>query len=128
MTTKNLTVSNENKNVQREALVRHWLSPAVDIREDDHGLVLLADMPGVGREGLDIGIEEGILTIQGRTSREASDVVFRDADRTGYHRRFQLPDNLDLDKIEAILKDGVLTLKLPKNAAARPRRIEVTVH
>ena len=88
MTTKNLTVQNESKDVQREQGVRHWLSPAVDIREDDHGLVLLADMPGVGRDGLDIGIEEGILTIQGRTRRDVSEVVFRDADHTGYRNNF----------------------------------------
>jgi len=128
MTTKNLSVRKENTAVTREEAVRHWLSPAVDIHEDDNGLVLSADLPGVTRDGLDIGIEEGILTIQARTGAAASEVVFRDAGHTGYQRRFQLPDNLDLDRVEASLKDGVLTLTLPKSEAAKPRKIDVTVH
>jgi len=128
MTTKNLSVSHETEAVQREEAVHHWLSPAVDIHEDDNGLVLCADLPGVTRDGLDIGIEEGILTIQARTDIAASEVVFRDAGHTGYQRRFQLPDNLDLDKIDAALKDGVLILTLPKSEASKPRKIDVTVH
>jgi len=128
MTTKNLSVRNENQAVKREDAVRHWLSPAVDIHEDDNGLVLSADLPGTTRDGLDIGIEEGILTIQARTDATASEVVFRDAEHTGYQRRFQLPDNLDLERIDASLKDGVLTLRLPKSEAAKPRKIDVTVH
>ncbi len=128
MTTKNLAVHNEGNVVTRDEAVRHWLSPAVDIHEDDNGLVMSADLPGVTREGLDIGIEEGILTIQGRISTSVSEAVFRDAGHTGYRRRFQLPDNLDLDKVDASLKDGVLILTLPKSEAAKPRKIDVTVH
>ncbi|PLX99930.1 MAG: molecular chaperone [Desulfuromonas sp.] len=128
MTTKNLSLQNKENTLQREESVRHWLSPAVDIHENDEGLVLHADMPGVTREMLDIGIEEGILTIQARIDEVASEVVFRDAGHTGYQRRFQLPENLDLDKVDASLKDGVLTLAMPKSEAAKPRRIDVTVH
>ena len=128
MTTKNLSIHEQDNGLQREESVRHWLSPAVDIVEDDNGLVLSADLPGATRDGLDIGIEEGILTIKARTSESASEVVFRDAGHTGYQRRFQLPDNLDLEKVDASLKDGVLTLTIPKSEAARPRRIDVTVH
>lgn len=128
MTTKNLSVRNENNQIQREEEVRHWLSPAVDIHEDDNGLVITADVPGITRESLEIDIEEGILTIKARTSEATSGVVFRDAGHTGYHRRFQLPDNLDLDKVEAALKDGVLILALPKSEAAKARKIDVTVH
>jgi HSP20 family molecular chaperone IbpA len=128
MTTKNLSVRNDDNQVQREETVRHWLNPAVDIHENDNGLVLTADVPGITRDLLEIDIEEGILTIKARTSEAASEVVFRDAGHTGYHRRFQLPDNLDLDKVEAALRDGVLTLTLPKSEAAKPRKIDVTVH
>ena len=128
MTTKNLSVPIENNQLQRKEAVRHWLNPLVDIHENDNGLVVTADMPGVTRDSLDIGIEDGILTIKARTSEASSEVVFRDAGHTGYHRRFQLPDNLDLDKVEAALKDGVLTLTLPKSEAAKPRKIDVTVH
>ena len=128
MTTKNLSVRNTDHDLQREEAIRHWLSPSVDILEDDNGLVLNADLPGVTRDGLDIGIEEGILTIQARIGEAVSEVVFRDAGHTGYRRRFQLPDNLDIDKVDAALKDGVLTLTLPQSEAARPRKIDVTVH
>jgi len=106
-----------------------WMTPAVDIFESDEGLTLVADLPGVGKDGLSLGIDSGVLTVEGRPKRaEKSDVLWSEFGAAGYYRRFQLPDNLDLEKIEANLRNGVLTLQVPKAAAARPRKIEVTVH
>lgn len=104
-----------------------WLSPAVDIFETEEALTLVADLPGMGKEDLHLGVEGGILTIEGPAAT-GDDAFYREFGADGYYRRFQLPENLDLEKIAAELKNGVLTVTLPKAAAARPRRIEVSVH
>ena len=104
-----------------------WLTPAVDIFETEDAVTLVADLPGMGKENLQLGVEAGILTLQGPADT-GDDAFYREFGANGYYRRFQLPDNLDLEKIAAELKNGVLTVILPKAAAARPRRIEVSVH
>jgi HSP20 family molecular chaperone IbpA len=112
-----LTVKKENGALSSGRHAENWLTPAVDIFETDEGLTLIADLPGVARDRLQLGVEQGVLTIEGNTGG-----------LYGYYRRFQLPEHLDLDRIEAVLKHGVLTLRLPKAEAARPRKIAVTVH
>jgi HSP20 family molecular chaperone IbpA len=104
-----------------------WLTPAVDIFETEEAVTLVADLPGMGKENLQLGVEAGILTLQGPADT-GDDAFYREFGANGYYRRFQLPDNLDLEKIAAQLRNGVLTVTLPKAAAARPRRIEVSVH
>lgn len=103
------------------------LTPAVDIFETEEALTLVVDLPGVEKDNLQLGVENDILTIEGQVAK-GGEAYYREFGSSGYYRRFQLPDNLDLEKIAAELKDGVLTVRLPKSAAARPRRIEVTVH
>lgn len=106
-----------------------WVSPAVDIFENDEGLTLMADLPGVAKEGLNLGIDSGVLTVEGKIEGGGEGQGrWSEFSTAGYYRRFQIPENLDLEHVEASLKDGVLTLKMPKLAAARPKRIEVTVH
>ncbi len=108
---------------------RTMVSPSVDIFEDDDLLTLVADLPGVSRDNMELGIDKNILTIQGHLGEEnQGKALYREFGNLGYHRRFNLPDNLELDQTRAELKDGVLTLTFPKAAAAKPRRIEVTVH
>jgi HSP20 family molecular chaperone IbpA len=106
-----------------------FLRPAVDIFETEEGLTLIADLPGVDKEGLDINIEKGILTIQGRSGhvRRGSD-LYREFELGDFYRQFQLPDEIDASKVAAQMKDGVLALQLPKAEAARPRRIEIISH
>lgn len=106
-----------------------WLTPAIDIFETEERLTLVADLPGVPKDRLNLGIDKGVLTIEALapTSTDGG-TMFREFGTTGYYRRFQLPDTLEFDKVAADLKDGVLTVKMPKAAAARPRKIEVTVH
>jgi HSP20 family molecular chaperone IbpA len=109
--------------------VDNWLTPAVDIFENEAALTLLADLPGVPKERLNIGIENGVLTIEALAPTVAAEgTLFREFGATGYYRRFQLPDTLEFDKVAADFKDGVLTVRMPKSAKARPRKIEVTVH
>ena len=90
---------------------------------------MLADMPGVDKDGLTIDLKESTLTIQGevKKSEEAAvSTIYREYEEGDYHRQFTLSEMIDQEKITASLKDGVLTLFLPKVAPAQPRRIEIT--
>jgi len=99
---------------------------AVDIYEDDQGLVVLADLPGMEPEALDVRVDNRVLTIRGRTQHLATDTpVYREYELTGFFRQFQLPEEIDQAGIEADLKQGLLTLRLPRAAPAPSRRIEV---
>lgn len=129
MKSNELKVNRENNLTTEDKDRSGCISPAVDIFETDHALTLVVDLPGVGKEQLELGIERNLLTIESLShNEEATRHLHREFGNSGYYRRFHLPDNLDLNQTTAELKDGVLTLTLPKAAAAKPRRIEVTVH
>jgi len=103
-------------------------TPAVDIFETDKGITLIADMPGVKPENLDIDLRDDVLTMTGETeapAREGEKPVLEEY-RTGrYVRRFTLSDVVDQSKIEAEISDGVLRLVLPKAEKAVPRKVTV---
>ena len=103
--------------------------PAVDVFEDSGGITLLADMPGVPREQLDLKVEGDALTIEGTVQPRTPDgleAMYAELRVPRYRRSFTLSRELDTARIEATLKDGVLTLRIPKQAHAQPRRIAVT--
>lgn len=101
-------------------------TPPVDIYEDEHGLVVIADLPGVDVGALDVGVERGVLTIRGRANHLVTgQPLHREYELSGFYRQFQLPDEVDSGRIEAELKNGVLFLRLPRSERAKPRRIEV---
>ena len=105
-----------------------FLTPPVDIYETDEGLEVLVDMPGVGREGVSLGVEDGILTIEGTPTWAATGETVYEEFRLGrYHRRFRLTDAVDAEGIAAELKHGVLRITLPKAERMRPRKIDVRV-
>lgn len=105
-----------------------YLTPAVDIYENGDGLTVVADLPGVAREGLDVRVQEGVLTIQGRAQHPAKgNLVYQEFPLPGYFRQFQLADTVDAAGITAELKHGVLTLFLPRAERAKPKQIEVKV-
>lgn len=107
---------------------RAQVNPPVDIYETDSGLTLLADMPGVEASGLDVRVEEGLLTIQGRPERRLPDKAIARYSETSdldYVRSFRLGLEIDAARVEATLTNGVLELKLPKSERARTRRIQV---
>ena len=104
------------------------VSPAVDIFEDAHGITLLADMPGVSKERLDVKLDGDSLSIEGRVELDAPAemrALWAEVSVPRFRRSFTLSRELDAARIEANLKDGVLTLRVPKQAHAQPRRIEV---
>ena len=104
-------------------------TPAVDIFETDKAITLLADMPGVTSERLNIDLRENTLTLEGDVeSPEGADedLLFREYPVGKYFRQFTLSEVIDQGKIEASLKDGVLRLNLPKVEKATPRKISVS--
>ena len=107
---------------------RRVYAPRTDIYETDQALVLVADMPGVLPDGLDITLERRELTVRGRTgdyAPEGYSPVYREYESGDYERTFVLSDEIDADKIEARLRDGVLHLTLPKAGPAQAKRIQV---
>ncbi|MHB1133295.1 MAG: Hsp20/alpha crystallin family protein [Chloroflexota bacterium] len=102
------------------------IAPPVDIYEATDSLVVVADMPGVQLGDVDVRVEQGILTLEARTRHElSSEPYYREFQLANFFRQFQLSDEVDVDKISAELKNGVLTLNLPKSEAAKPKRIQV---
>src|SRR5688572_30147492 len=105
---------------------QNFASPPVDIFEDERGLMVVADLPGVKSDGVDIRVDNGILTIQARAQHEVhSRPVQREYELIGFYRQFQLPEEIDTSRISADLKNGVLTVSLPRMERTQPRRIEV---
>jgi HSP20 family molecular chaperone IbpA len=107
-----------------------YMVPRVDVIEDAGGITLLADLPGVKKDALDVKVEGTSLTLEGRIALDTPpglDAVFAEVRASRYRRAFTLSSELDTTAIDAQLKDGVLRLRIPKVAQAQPRRIEVRV-
>lgn len=103
--------------------------PETDIYEEGDNVVVVANLPGVGPDDVDITLESRTLTIRGRVqppSPEGYRRVYTEHDVGGFERVFTLSQDIDRDRIEANLKNGVLTLKLPKAESAKTRKISVT--
>jgi HSP20 family protein len=104
---------------------RH-ISPPVDIYENQDGLVVMADLPGVPKTDLDVRVENNVLTIQGRPANKApGEPVYREYELVSFFRQFELSDRVDQTKISAELKHGVLTLHLPRAEEAKPKKIDI---
>ncbi len=120
---------NEETAVSRSEETRaqeQYVQPQVDIFENEDGLTVMADMPGVDANDLEVNVEGGILTLKGTVrEREMVEPYYREYRLLSFFRQFQLSDKVDVGRISADLQDGVLTLQLPKSEAAKPRRIEV---
>jgi HSP20 family molecular chaperone IbpA len=105
---------------------RPAVAPRVDVYESKDELLLVADLPGVERDGLTLHLDGDRLDIEAvRRPEHAGTPLVREARRYDYRRSFTLPDGIDRDQIAAELANGVLTLRLPKSAAVKPRRIAV---
>lgn len=104
------------------------VQPAIDVFETDASITLLADMPGVPRDQLEIQVEGDSLLIEGQAQTQTPadlEPLWAEVRTPRYRRSFTLSRELDPSRIEANLKDGVLTLRIPKQAQAQPRRIQV---
>ena len=102
--------------------------PNVDVVEDDAGITIYADLPGVPKDKLSLRIEGETLQIEGEMvsdAPESMEAIYAEVRVPRYRRAFTLSRELDTDKINASMKDGVLSLRIPKAEHAQPRRIEV---
>jgi HSP20 family protein len=122
-------MSNDKQTLQksREADTRAVL-PRVDVFEDESGITLLADLPGVPRDQLELKVEGDTLLVEGTVrpqTPEGLEAVYAEVRVPCFRRSFTLSRELDTQQIDANLKDGVLTLRIPKQAHAQPRRIAV---
>ena len=105
-----------------------YVTPAVDIYEMPKGLVVIADVPGVTPDHVDVRVDNHILTIRGQAAHGLpGEPTYREYELVNYFRQFDLSAKVDESKIAADLKHGVLTLTLSKVAEAQPRKIAVAV-
>jgi HSP20 family molecular chaperone IbpA len=104
------------------------LTPPVDIFENEDGLVVVADLPGVDKSDLDIRVENSVLTIKASANGTMpADAQYSEYQLLNFFRQFQLSDAVDQERIKAELKHGVLILNLPKKEQAKPKQISVEV-
>jgi HSP20 family protein len=106
-------------------------TPAVDIVDQDDAYKLTAELPGVDEKQVEIGFSNGTLTIEGKKHEEPEDVkqdhLISERHYGDFHRTFRVPDGVDAEKIEAIFKNGVLSVTLPKTAEARRKQKKVEI-
>jgi HSP20 family protein len=122
-TTSGQPVATEREHTRAQ---ERYVSPPVDIYETADGLVLLADLPGVAPNDLDVRLEDNMLTIKGKAkSARADEPTYREYELVNFFRQFELSEQIDQGKVSADLKHGVLTLHLPKTERAKPRQIPV---
>jgi HSP20 family protein len=117
-------VTSERRGARQEVAMR----PAVDVYETADGITLWADMPGVSKERLELHVDGNTLQLQGQIDFPMGanlEALHADIRSTLYRCSFALSNELDTARIEANLKDGALTVRIPKRAELRPRRIEV---
>jgi len=126
---KQLDSSYDDDGSEGSISTAEW-APAVDIKEEDNQFVLLADIPGVKPEDIEVHMDGGVLTVKGekesvtKTEKEG----YKRVERTSgsFYRRFNLPDSADGDAIKAKCKHGVLEIIIPKREAVKPKKINVT--
>ena len=122
-TTANGTAGDVSESPTRTVTV----TPRVDILETENEFLLLADLPGVRPDDVDIRFEKGELTLHGRRTQTHAEKEspLREYDATSYQRCFTVAETVAADRIEADLKNGVLTVRLPKVEAVKPKKITV---
>ncbi len=126
------TQNNETQIVKRE-VTRHpeaFVTPLTDIYEEENGLHVVVDLPGVEKSGLKLSVENDILTIEGHVNAVNSDTSYliREFEPSNYFRQFELSESVDSENIKAELKSGVLSIFLPRAEALKPRTIDVKIN
>ena len=113
---------------QRPEIPQAVYMPDVDILEDGDVLTLRADLPGTDKQEVDLSVENGVLTIDAKPTLQAPEgytLVGQEWDYGTFHRTFQLSDTVNVEKISAAVKNGTLTVTIPKREEVRTRKIEI---
>lgn len=115
---------------EEEPVLADW-SPTSDIVESKDEITIKAELPGIEEKDIDIEIENGVLTIKGerKAEKKEEEKGYRRIERSygSFLRTFTMPTTVEADKIIADFNNGVLTVHLPKSAAAKPKTIKVEV-
>jgi len=102
------------------------IRPRVDVFENEHELLVVADVPGAAKDSIDVRFEGGELRLEARRAAgPQGQPLAEEARLADYRRAFAMPEGIDSEKIEASFTNGVLTVHLPKSSAKRPRKIDV---
>ena len=108
-----------------------WALPATEVREDEKNYVIAAELPGLKKDDIEIGVADGVLTIKAEKKaeekREEGNVHYSERRYGTYRRDFRLGENVDLDNIKADFTDGVLTVTLPKAEPAQPETRKISI-
>lgn len=120
------------QNTETGAMVKQPQQPRMkmplDIYETDEGAVLLADLPGVSKESIQLKVQDNVLTLEACADyRLTGTPIYQEFSVPDYYRQLPLPDTYDTANIRAEYRNGVLTIHLPKVAKALPKKIQVTV-
>jgi len=118
----------ELENKEETTIPARMFVPAADIFEGENDLTVILEMPGVEKGNVDIRVEDGVLNVEGRldlTKYQGLQPLYTEYNIGHYSRSFRLSNKIDQNKIAAEMKDGVLSLKLPKAEEAKPRTIQV---
>ena len=128
MAENTIPVKSEAKKPMETREESRYLVPPVDIYETKEGLNILCDLPGVAKEGLDVRVDNNVLTIKGKVDHKTpADPVYTEFELLNYYRQFQIGEELNTEKINANMKNGVLNIFMPKMEKAKPKKIEVKV-
>ena len=117
----------ENQSTNDRPVREDYIAPNVNVFETPEGYVLQAEMPGVGKAGLEITLEGTEITITGRRNPDtvSGQPLFRERNTSDYRRVFELDPAIDTAKVSAKIEQGVVTVTLPKSERVKPRKIQV---
>lgn len=107
---------------------QEFRSLRVDVREEEDAYLLTALVPGLQADDLNIQVLENVVSIEGEYKEEDAQFLLNELPRGSFRRVLRMPAEIEADKVEAKIADGVLKLTLPKAESARPRKIQVAVH
>ena len=123
------SASQHNTSAATRAYPRRVVAPPVDVYENADEVILFADVPGVGEQGIDVRVENDTLTLEAKRSQakaaEDSPALVREYEELDYSASFRIPAGIDVAAITAQTNNGTLKVRLPKAAAAKPRKIAV---
>jgi len=127
---QDLQVQHKREMEKKQETTVSWRTylPVTDIFETDQALTVVLEMPGVGKDAVDVSVEDDVLTIDGRidySKYEGLQPVYTEYNVGHYARSFQLSSKIEQGNIHGELKDGVMTLVLPKAEKAKPRKIKI---
>jgi len=102
--------------------------PSVDIHEDEKAFTINMDLPGMTKKDISINIREQLLSISGKRESKSDNLYRQERNFGSFSRSFNLPDEVNVEKIDAKFKEGVLTINLPLVTPIKPKEIEVKIN